>query len=386
MEKIFLSTEIGTVHVNNRIFRAATHESMADGAGCPTEQLTKLYERLAKGGVGGIITGFIAVDKDGVTTHPGMCLLDDESKVPAFAAMVDRVHAAGSPIIAQLVHCGQSGIMGKSGKPEALSKEQIKQIEQDFIHSAVLAQRSGFDGVELHIAHGYLLSAFVSSQLNHRRDEYGGTTENKYRIVHEIMVGIRKQLPDYPVYAKINGTEKSKKGIKVPEAVDIAKMLENDGVSAIEVSSNTFNENLGPDRGSVPVDMILDMYPGIKDLPGFVKKLMPPVIRKMKTPDDPQHMYNVPAAKAIKEAVNVPVIVCGGIRSKADIEQVIGEDGIDAVSLSRPLVLEADLVNKYKTCKSVEPKCIECNYCLMGIMESPLRCYYGKLPKKQTDA
>jgi 2,4-dienoyl-CoA reductase-like NADH-dependent reductase (Old Yellow Enzyme family) len=196
------------------------------------------------------------------------------------------------------------------------------------------------------------------------------------------MQGVRRELPDYPVYAKINGTEKSVHGLRTPEAVKIAGMLENDGVSAIEVSSCTFNENLGPDRGSVPVDMIPATYPGIKDLPGFVKKVMPPIIRKLKAPDDPQYLYNVPAAKAIRQSVNIPVIVCGGIRSKADMEKVIETEHIDAVSISRPLILEADLVNRYKTGKATEPKCIECNYCLMGILENPLRCYYGKVPMK----
>ena len=380
---IFEPIEFGGVKLNNRILRAATHEGMADENGCPTDRLTSLYVRLAKGGIGGIITGFIAVSKDGASTDPGMCVFDDESKLPEFSKMVDSVHGAGAPIIAQIVHCGQSGVMGKAGSPKALSKEQIRQIEEDFIHTAVLAKKAGFDGVELHIAHGYLLSAFVSSQLNLRKDEYGGSTENKYRIIHEIMQGIRKELPDYSVFAKINGTEKSRKGIKIPESVEIAKMLEQDGASAIEVSSTTFDENLGPDRGDVPVDMILAMYPGIKDLPGFMKKIMPPVIRKLKAPDDPQHLYNVPAAKAIKDAAGIPVIVCGGIRTKADIEQIIENDRIDAVSLCRPLILEADLVNKYKTGKPEEPKCIECNYCLMGILENPLRCYYGKVPKEK---
>ncbi len=379
---IFDPIELGGIRLNNRILRAATHEGMADDNGCPTDRLTSLYVRLARGGIGGIITGFIAVSKDGAATNPGMCILDEESKVPAFSKMTAEVHEAGAPIIAQLVHCGQSGVMGKAGRPEALSKDQIKRIAADFRRSAVLAKKAGFDGIELHIAHGYLLSALVSSQLNHRRDEYGGNTENKYRIIHEIMQGIRGELPDYPVYAKINGTEKSAHGIRIPEAVKIAGMLENDGVSAIEVSSNTFNENLGPDRGSVPVDMILAAYPGIKDLPGFVKKIMPPIIRKLKTPDDPQHLYNVPAAKAIRQAVRIPVIVCGGIRYRADMEKVIGPEQLDAVSLCRPLILEADLVNKYKTGKTAEPKCTECNYCIMGILENPLRCYYGKVPKK----
>ena len=119
---------------------------------------------------------------------------------------------------------------------------------------------------------------------------------------------IRMELPDYPVYVKFNGTEKSAKGIHEAESIRIAKRLEEAGVTAIEISSNQFSENLGPLRGDVPVDMILHSYPGIKDLPGIVKKPLSPIIKAVKKPDEPQHLYNVPVAKAIKEAVNIPMV------------------------------------------------------------------------------
>ena len=378
---IFSPADIGGVQVNNRILRAATHEGMADENGSPTELLVKLYEHLSKGGAGAIITGFIGVSKESRSTDPGMSLLDSDDKIPAYAEMTDRVHRAGGVIIAQLAHCGGSSIMGKAGRPDNLTREQILKIEDDFARAAKRAKAAGFDGIELHAAHGYLLSGMLSGNTNHRKDEYGGSEDNRFRMLGEILKKLREELSDYPIYVKFNGTEKSTKGIHEAEAVRIAKRLENAGASAIEVSSNQFSENLGPLRGDVPVDMILHSYPVIKDLPGFVKKPLRPVIKAVKKPDEPQHLYNVPAAKAIKAAVNIPVIVCGGIRSKDDMEQVICTEGLDAVSISRPLILEADLVNKYKTGKTKEPKCIECNYCVVGIMDAPVRCYYGKMPK-----
>lgn len=378
---ILSPADIGGVRVSNRVFRAATHEGMADENGAPIEQLIRLYERLAQGGVGAIITGFIGVSKEAQSKAPGMSLLDGDGKIPAYAEMTERVHHAGGVIIAQLAHCGSSSRMGKAGRPDNLTRDQILKIEDDFVRAAKRAEEAGFDGIEIHAAHGYLLSGMLSGSTNHRKDAYGGTEENRFRMAGEILQKIHIELPGYPIYVKFNGTEKSVKGIHEAEAVRIARRFENAGASAIEVSSNQFSENLGPLRGSVPVDMILHSYPGIKDLPDFMKKALRPVIRSVKKPDEPQHLYNVPVAKAIKAEVNIPVIVCGGIRSKADMEQVICDDGIDAVSICRPLILEADLVNKYKTGKSTEPKCIECNYCVIGIMDAPVRCYYGKVPK-----
>jgi len=377
---IFSPAVIGGVQVNNRILRAATHEGMADENGALTEQLIKLYERLSKGGVGAIITGFIGVSEESRSTDPGMSLLDSDDKIPAYAEMTGRVHQAGGVIIAQLAHCGGSSKMGKAGRPDNLTSEQILKIEDDFVEAAKRTKVAGFDGIELHAAHGYLLSGMLSGNTNHRKDAYGGSEDNRFRMLGEILKKLRTELSDYPVYVKFNGTEKSAKGIHEAEAVRIAKRLEEAGATAIEVSSNQFSENLGPLRGDVPVDMILHSYPGIKELPKFVKKPLRPVIKAVKKPDEPQHLYNVPVAKAIKTAVSIPVIVCGGIRSKADMEQVIRMDGLDAVSICRPLILEADLVNKYKTGKSSEPKCIECNHCIIGIMDAPVRCYYGKTP------
>ena len=378
---IFSPANIGGVQVNNRILRAATHEGMADENGAPTERLIKLYERLSTGGVGAIITGFIGVSEESRSTDPGMSLLNTDEKIPAFSEMTGRVHQAGGVIIAQLAHCGSSSKMGKAGRPDNLTVEQIMKIEDDYIEAAKRAKAAGFDGIELHAAHGYLLSEMLSGSTNHRKDAYGGSEENRFHMLGEILKRVRADLPEYPVYVKFNGTEKSAKGIHETEAVGIAKRLEIAGASAIEVSSNQFSENLGPLRGNVPVDMILHAYPGIKDLPGFVKKPLRPVIKALKTPDEPQHLYNLPVAKAIKAALSIPVIVCGGIRSKTDMEQVICADGLDAVSICRPLILETDLVNKYKSGQSIEPKCIECNHCIIGIKDAPVRCYYGKMPK-----
>lgn len=135
-------------------------------------------------------------------------------------------------------------------------------------------------------------------------------------------------------------------------------------------------------RGRVPFDMICHDYPTVKNVPKPLMKIARPLVNKLLEPPAPRRLYNVSAAKLIKEKVRIPVIAVGGIHDLAEIESVIGGHGLDAVSLCRPLILEPTLVQKYKTGKQVEAKCIECNYCLIGISQRPLRCYYGKVPKE----
>lgn len=377
---VFEPITIGGVKVNNRIIRAATHECMADEFGLPTNQLNKIYKHLAAGGIGAIITGYMAVSKDAVSKNPGMLMLDSDDKIPYYSKMVSSVHKSGCSIIAQLNHCGRQGIMGRRGTPDNLTEPQIKNTINDFVNCAVRAYNSGFDAIELHCAHGYLLSSMLSASENHRKDKYGGTIRNRSRMVVSIIRRIKEKLPNYPIWVKINGFEKSRKGIKVPEAVFIAKKLCKYGASAIEVSSYTFGEGLGPVRGDVPVDMILLDFPIIKDAPSYIKKWLSPIIKITKKTDLPQHLYNVPAAKKIKQAIECPVIVCGGIRTKSHIEKVLNSGSADAVSMCRPLILEPDLVNKYKNGLSDKPLCIECNYCLIGVLSRGLRCYYGEMP------
>lgn len=376
-ESIFAPTTIGGVHVKNRVVRAATDESMGDANGFPTAQLTALYERLAKGEVGAIITGYIAISEKGKSVFPDMCMLDADEKIPTYKTLTDTVHQYGTPIIAQIVHCGAQGA-AKYGKVCALKEDEIRTIIRQFIEAANRAYQAGFDGVELHCAHGYLLSEFLSSKKNNRHDNWGGSIENRFRIVDEILRGIKDILPQFPVWVKLNGSEKG--GVTEVLAAEYAMMMEQAGADAIEVSCGLSEDVFMFARGSVPFDMICHDYPAVKNVPKPLMKLAKPLVNKVLEPPAPKRLYNVSAAKCIKEKVHVPVIAVGGIHDLPEIESVLGEHGLDAVSLCRPLILEPTLVQKYKSGKQTEAKCIECNYCMIGISQRPLRCYYGKLP------
>lgn len=380
---VFEPATLAGIKLNNRILRAATDEGLADEYGNPTEKLTKLYEKLVKGGVGGIITGYMSVSKDGEAIMPGMVMIESDKRIIKLAEVVESVHEMGAPIICQIAHCGRNGVAGKSFNVNRISEETIKRVIKDFVDASIRAEKAGFDAVELHLAHGYFLSEMLSGHTNKRKDQWGGSTENRAKIVQDIMNGIRKQLPHYPVFVKVNGDEIYNNGIHPKEAAKIAQLLESSGVNAIEVSCGIDWKQMGPSRGKIPVDMLMHNYPGIKDLPKPVKTMTKPLLPVIMKEVNTDKKYNVPAAKVIKESVNIPVIVVGGIHDLDDIESTINEDGIDFVSMSRPLILEPGLINKFKEAKAQKAKCLSCNYCLAGLYGGPMRCYYGKVPKQK---
>ena len=379
---LFEPAKLAGVLMNNRILRAATDEGMADANGNPTERLIKLYENLAKGGVGGMITGYMGISKEGESQMPGMVMIDSDERIMPLSKVVERVHQLNTPIVAQIAHCGRNGVAGKRFLVNKISEETIQKVIEDFTAATVRAYKAGYDAVELHLAHGYFLSEMVSPHTNKRKDKWGGTTDNRMRIVKEIMMRIRKELPNYPIFVKINGSEDYKDGIHEEELVRMGKILEEIGVRAIEVSCGIDWKAMGPSKGTVPTDMILSKYPGISTLPSPLKAIMKPILPKMMKETEATKKYNVPAAKKLKENVQIPVIVVGGIHDLADVESTILEDGIDFVSMSRPLILEPGLVNKFKKQKAQKAKCLSCNYCLIGLYNDSLRCYYGKCPKQ----
>ena len=306
MTDVFAPAELAGIRFQNRVIRSATMEDGADDKGFPTEGLTKKYLALAKGGVGGIITGFMGITAEGKAQQPGMVLL-----------------------IAQIAHCGRNSVSGRKFDVNKMSDAELEKMITDFIAATVRTQKAGFDGVQVHFAHGYFLSEVLSPAANHRTDKWGGSEEKRFYVGERIISGIKKELPGYPIFVKIHGEDGVKNGIHADEAVRVAKRMEEAGVSAIEVSRGlSVMNSMGPVYGRVPAEMILKVYPQMMGLPGFVKKLMKPMLPKMmKTVEPAPRRYNVDAAKEIKEAVHIPVIVVGGIHDFSEIEKTINEDG-----------------------------------------------------------
>jgi 2,4-dienoyl-CoA reductase-like NADH-dependent reductase (Old Yellow Enzyme family) len=398
---IFEPVNISSISLRNRFIRSATHEGMADADGAPLEALEKLYVRLARGGVGGIVTGYAGVLQQGRCNFPGMLMMHDDQLIPAYRRLVEAVHREGVPLIMQIAHCGRqtrSAITGmctvapspirdryySEEVPQALTEEGIREIIDAFVDAAARAKSAGFDGVQLHMAHGYLLAQFLSGHSNRRRDRWGGSLQNRFRIVSEIMGGIRKKLGDYPVLAKINGYDGMPGGMRTDEAVKIAMMLEASGCSAVEISSGTIAEGLAIMRGpKLPMDAVLAANFKFRSIPQILKPAMANILPVF-APSSPKPYsgYNLDASRAIRAVVSIPVIVVGGIHTLEEASRTIDGGTADFVSMSRPFIIEPSLVRKFEEGRQDASKCTMCNYCTIMIEKEPLRCWNGRLPKR----
>jgi len=398
---LFESSRIGSITLRNRFIRSATHESMADADGTPTGLLEGMYVRLAKGGVGAIVTGYAGVLQDGRSSFPGMLMMHEDAVVPAYRRLTDAVHREGAPLVVQLAHCGRQTRSMVTGRrtvapssvrdsffsedvPHELSESEILEIIEAFSCAAVRARASGFDGVQLHLAHGYLLSEFLSGQSNRRRDRWGGSLENRFRIVSEIMKSIRRKLGDYPVLAKMNGYDGVRGGMRVEEAVRIAGMLESSGCQAIEISSGTVSEGLSIMRGPrFPIEAVIAANFKFLAMPEMLKPVMVRVLPLL-VPSSPKpfYAYNFDAAKAIRSAVSIPVILVGGIHTLEAASAVFRDGVADFVSMARPFIKDPAIVRKFRDGSQTVSRCTMCNYCAIMIEQEPLRCWNGRLSQK----
>jgi 2,4-dienoyl-CoA reductase-like NADH-dependent reductase (Old Yellow Enzyme family) len=360
--------------------------------GRPTEKLSDMYIKLAKGGVGAIITGLIGVQRNGRSNFH-MCMMDNDNLINDYKKINNMLNEYGVPLIAQLAHGGGQcdriasggfnlapskkyyGIVNKFS--QVLSEKDIIAIIDSYINAIERAKKAGFAGVQLHAAHAYLLSEFLTGGLNSRKDKWGGSTENRFRIISEIMKGARDRVGSYPILAKFSAYDNLKNGIREDEAVQLAIMFQKAGIDALEVSCGA-NDGLSTIRTkNIPYDAILDNKFKIKSeiMKVFTKKLIPLLIKRY----DPIYNFNVDIAEKIKQNIDIPVIVVGGIRNINDINSMISEKKADYVSMCRPFIIEPDLVNKFREGKRDTSKCIDCCYCMFRKEGTPVKCYYGRV-------
>jgi 2,4-dienoyl-CoA reductase-like NADH-dependent reductase (Old Yellow Enzyme family) len=392
---IFAEATLAGLPVKSRLIRSATHEALGQGRRFDVETLIRRYRRLAEGGVGAIITGYAGVHQTG-KAWGNMLMLDDDDSIPAFREVTAALAPSGTPLILQLAHAGGkanpavTGAAAKapsghryksgSGRAEELSEDEIATIIASFAAAIDRARRAGFAAVQLHAAHGYLLSEFLSPALNRRRDNWGGTTENRFRIIREIVDRARQSVGDYPILIKLTAYDNEAGGLRLEEAVRLAGLCRQASLAAIEVSCGNDDWFLTVRPPRIPLEAILALEPSLRQASWLKRKLARFFIpRLLKIPAEIEN-YNVDAAAAIKAAARLPVIVVGGVRRRAAIEEIISSGKADFVSLCRPFIIEPDLVARLKAGQS-ESRCINCNYCLIGVTSGPLKCYYGQLPK-----
>ena len=258
----------------------------------------------------------------------GMMRLCDDSLIPQYEKLTDLIHANGVPVITQLAlgaYYRKTGERYQQIEPDQMTTDEIRYVIRQFIDAAVRAEKADFDGVQIHAAHFFFLSRFISPAVNHRKDSYGGSTENRARILLEIMDGIREAAPQLYITIKINCNDFTRGGLTEEECLAIYKMLDMAGIDSIEVSGN------GTSVGGIKAHV--------------------------------NEGYFVPAVARIAAAVSCPVIVVGGFRSLDSMEAVLNSTDIAAISLSRPLLCEPDLPRQMQADPEKISKCVSCNAC-----------------------
>ncbi|UCE16557.1 MAG: NADH:flavin oxidoreductase [Candidatus Bathyarchaeota archaeon] len=365
---LFSAKKIGAMMVKNRLVRSATYEGMADDNGLVDNRYVALYENLARGGVGMIIAGFAFVQENGIAAKNQTGIHTDEC-IPMLKKAVDVVHRVNENVnfVLQIAHGGRqvdsdlvekmkneplapSSIADKSIGiiPKEMTIEDIEDVTQSFVTSAERAKRAGFDGVQLHGAHGYLLSEFLSPHMNKRTDDHGGSTENRLRIVTEIFENIKETCgKDWPVLIKlqIDDFVKEEPSLKPPESTEIARRIAEAGFDAIEISGGIYES-----------DEKLDPW-------------------NLKVKNADEEAYFLPYAKKIKKIIGeTPLILVGGIRSFMVAENIVKDGYADFTSMSRPLIMEPDLPKKWFNKLSDKSTCTSCNRCETEMNKKGLSC------------
>lgn len=394
---LFEHTDISGFTVKNRIIRSATHDGLADSNGAPSDKLITKYEFLAKNEIGCIITGYAAVSKNGVSPYPRMLKIFDDSVIDKYKELTDAVHKYNTPIVLQIAHCGRQTSSKAIGcqkvapsdvlhafypdKAKVMDENEINSVIDDFVSASVRAEKAGFDAVQLHAGHGYLLHDFLSPYGNRRKDSWGGTLENRCRIV-ELIIKRIKEKTDLPVWIKLSAEDNRRGGMRIDSSVEICKRFEAAGCDAIEVSCGTVQDGMNTMRSKLmPMDAVFKYREPCASFPAILNKIALPVANLfnplIKQPE-PLENFNIDNAEVIKKNVSIPVIAVGGIHKVSDMENIIASGKADFISMCRPFICEPDLAKKLKNGQP-EAKCIMCNYCGLVIEKEPTRCLYGKV-------
>ena len=394
---LFNQTSLSGIKVKNRIIRSATHDGLADEKGAPTDKLITKYKYFAKNDVGCIITGYAAVSRNGVSPYPRMMKIYEDSVINKYKELTEAVHSHSVPIVLQIAHCGRQTSSKAIGtqkvapsnvlhafypdKAKELTENEIYTIIDDFVAASVRAEKAGFDAVQLHGGHGYLLHDFLSPYGNRRKDRWGGSLENRCRIVELIIKGI-KEKTNLPVWFKLSAEDNRKGGMNIQSSVEICKRLENAGCDAIEVSCGTVQDGMNTMRSKLmPMDAVFKYREPCASFPKLLNKIAIPaanLINPLIKQPQPLENFNVDNAEIIKKNVSVPIIVVGGIHRISDMENILINGKADFISMCRPFICEPDLAKKLKNGQS-DAKCIMCNYCGLVIEKEPTKCLYGKI-------
>lgn len=399
---LFSPLLIGKLQVPARLFKTATSETRASADGFVTDELLAFYEPIAKAGTPLIITGNLYVTQEGKSTFR-MCGADNEDKISGLARWADLVHSHGGALFGQINHCGRQVMARAMGlesavsasdvrekvmgtKPRPLTVAEIRETVKAYARSAEICQKAGFDGVQLHAGHGYLVNQFLTPYTNRRTDEYGGSFFKRLRFLLEVYWAVRERCgADYPVILKLNGADAlpGRRGLTGKELVDVARILESEGLDAVEITVGHYESGFPMIRGTFDEFFKGLMSEGIGDqLPWVqrtgVKAFGPMIATGFNFLWPPKEGFNTLHAARFKKAIKIPVICVGGFISGEKMEESIKAGRCDAVSSARAMIADSELFRHVKD--GVKgPQCDWCNACIARAGRLPVDCYNKKV-------
>jgi 2,4-dienoyl-CoA reductase-like NADH-dependent reductase (Old Yellow Enzyme family) len=378
----FAAATLGPLTLKNRFIKAATFEGVSPG-GLVSKELIDYHVRPVRGGVAMTTVAYLAVAPEG-RTDAG-CIWLRRAALPGLRRLVDTVHAEGALVAGQIGHAGPVANAKSNGVPalspgrmfsplsmrlsRAISGDEIARVTEDYARGAALMAEAGFDAIEIHLAHNYLLSSFLSPRFNRRTDEWAGTLDNRARFARGVVAAVRTAAPKHmAVTAKVSLHDGVPGGFMPPESTAFARMLEMDGqLDALEMTGGSSLANpIYLFKGDAPIADFARVLPPIPRLAFklFGRRLMPsyPFTEG----------YFRPMALEVRKAVAMPLIFLGGINTLATVRQAMA-DGFDFVAMGRAVLREPDLVKRMQDGIQTEGTCIHCNRCMVSIY-SGSRC------------
>lgn len=381
---LFTPVKIGPLQLRNRSIRAAAFEGM-----CPDNQVSQdliNYHRcVAAGGIGMTTVAYASVTRNGLS-FPHQLWLRPET-LPQLQQLTDAIHREGAAASIQLGHCGNMAKYSTAGSrpvsasahfnlyapsfPRGLSKNEILEMAGSFGNAVSLAQQAGFDAVEIHAGHGYLISQFLSPYINKRKDEFGGSLQNRMRFLQLVMEEVlRAAAGKTAVLVKLNMRDAVPGGMEINESLEVAKTLERIGVNALVLSGGFVSRApMYVLRGAMPVKTLA------RHVDNPLVSLMVRIFGKLMIPTIPfKENYFLDDARKFREALKMKLVYVGGILSKANIDAALSE-GFDAVAIARALINDPEFINRLRNNELHRSSCDTSNHCIAVMYNGPFSCH-----------
>ncbi|MEH6347599.1 MAG: NADH:flavin oxidoreductase [Bermanella sp.] len=395
---LFSPINIGSLQLPGRFIKSAMVETLCTKDGFVTPALIEHYQQIARGGTPLIITGAANYNKYGRGV-PYQISVDDDDKIPGLTKLTKAVHEFGGKIMAQIYHTSRQALPAPVGRtdaqapsavfepslgvsPREITIDEIKQNIAEFAQAALRCQQAGFDGVQIHAAHGYLISGFLTPHTNRRKDNYGGSFENRIRFLLEVYQEVRNKVgPDFPLILKLNGSDDLpfRKGLKTHDLVKIAMRMEQVGIDAVEITAGHYESGTTFSRGNwkgFTKNMLANgLGPSLGPVRRFGMGLFAPLVDAyFNKVAKFSEAFNLSYAQQFTQALSIPVICVGGFVNKETMQNAIKTGQCDVVAVARGLIADPYMYHNLR--ENIEgPKCNYCNACFARPGVQPLDCY-----------